>query len=114
MILNQYVINVEFRKALAWWVAFFGQWNGISFFLFPTLEPLPGFSVSSDASGTIGYGAFMDNKWFNGQWSTLQIPLSIAYKELFPVVLAAHVWGPGRSHRHICCVAYLKQLPASV
>ena len=29
---------------------------------------------------------------------TLQLPLSIAYKELFPVVLAAHVWGP---HSHI-------------
>lgn len=34
-------LNVEFRKDLAWWVEFFGQWNGISLFLFPTLEPLP-------------------------------------------------------------------------
>ena len=34
-------------------------------------------------------------QWFNGRWSTLQLPLSIAYKELFLVVLAAHVWGPG-------------------
>ena len=39
----------------------------------------------------------MDNEWC----STLQLPLSIAYKELFPVVLAAHVWGPGWSHKHI-------------
>ena len=46
----------------------------------------------------IGYRAFIDNEWFNGRWSPLQLPLSIAYKELFPVVLAAHVWGP---HRHI-------------
>lgn len=94
-------LNVEFRKDLAWWVEFFGQWNGISFFLFPSLEPLPDFSVSSDASGAIGYGAFLDNEWFNGRWSTLQFPLSIAYKELFPVVLAAHVWGPGWSRRRI-------------
>ena len=90
---------MEFRKDLAWWVEFFGQRNGISFFLFPTFEPLPDFSVSSDASGAIGYGGFMDNEWFNGRWSTLQLPLSIAYKELFPVVLAAHVWGPGWSRR---------------
>ena len=86
-------LNVEFGKDLAWWVEFFGQWNGISFFLFPTLEPLPDFSVSSDASGAIGYGPFMDNEWFNGRWSTLQLPLSVTYKELFLVVLAAHVWG---------------------
>ena len=25
-------LNMEFRKDLAWWVEFFGQWNGISFF----------------------------------------------------------------------------------
>ena len=94
-------LNVEFRKDLAWWVEFFGQWNGISFFLFPTLEPLPDFAVCSDASGVIGYGAFMDNEWFNGRWSPLQLPLSIAYKELFPVVLAAHVWAPHWSRRRI-------------
>ena len=76
-------LNMEFRKGLAWWVEFFGQWNGISFFLSPTLEPLPDFSVSSDASDAIGYGAFMDNEWFNGRWSTLQLPLSVAYKDLF-------------------------------
>ena len=92
---------MEFRNDLAWWVECFGQWNGISFFLFPTLEPLPDFSVSSDASGAIGYGAFMDNEWFNGRWPTLQLPLSIAYKELFPVVLAACVWGPGWSCKRI-------------
>ena len=55
-------LNVEFRKDLAWWVECFGQWNGISFFVFPTFEPLHDFSVSSDASGAIGYGAFMENE----------------------------------------------------
>ena len=68
---------------------------------FPTHKPLPDFSISSHASGAFGYGVFMENKWFNGRWSTLQLPLSIAYKELFPVVLAAHVWGPGWSRRRI-------------
>ena len=92
---------MDFRKNLAWWVEFFGQWNGISFFWFPSLEPFPDFFVCSDASGAIGYGAFMDNEWFNGWWFPLQIPLSIAYKELFPVVLAAHLWGPRWTHRCI-------------
>ena len=56
------------------------------------------FAVCLDASAMIGYRAFIDNERFNGRWSPLQLPLSIAYKELFPVILAAHVWGP---HRHI-------------
>ena len=49
----------------------------------------------------IGYGAFMENEWFNGRWSPLQLPLLITYKELFPVVLAAQVWGPRWSCRRI-------------
>lgn len=39
--------------------------NGMLFFLFLTLEPLPDLTVSSDAPGTIGYGGFIDNEWFN-------------------------------------------------
>ena len=102
-------LNVEFRKDLAWWVEFFGQWNGISFFLFPTLEPLPDFSVCSDASGVIGYSGFMDNEWFNGRGFPLQIPLSIAYKELLPVLLVAHLWGPRWSRRRILFKPIMKQ-----
>ena len=32
-------------------------------------------------------------KQFVGKWSTAQQPLFIAYKELFPVVVAAYLWG---------------------
>jgi len=73
-------------------VEFFGQCNGISFFLLPTLEPLLDLSVCCASSLAISCDAFVDNKWFNGQWSLHQIPLSIAYRERFSVVLAAHVW----------------------
>lgn len=86
-------LNVEFRRDLQWWLKFFNQWNGISFFLIPSLVPPPTVCVGSDASGAIGYGAYLGAQWFNGKWLPQQLSLSIAYKELFPVVLAAHVWG---------------------
>lgn len=86
-------LNGEFKKDLHWWLDFFSQWNGIIFFLFPDLVPPPKFSVGSDASGTIGYGAHMNSEWYNRQWIPHQLCLSIAYKELFPVVLAAELWG---------------------
>lgn len=85
-------LNAEFKKDLAWWIEFISTWNGISFFSFPGQTPLPNFQVGSDASGTLGYGAFLGSEWFNGRWLPHQRALSIAYKELFPVVLAAHVW----------------------
>ena len=83
-----------------------GGWNflvsgmGFSFSSFPPSSHSR-ISVCSEASGAIGYGAFDDNKWFHGRWSPHQIPLSVAYKEPFPVVLAAHVLDHRCSRRRI-------------
>ena len=63
------------------------------FLLSPTWASLPDFSVSSDAAGALGYGAISGHDWFVGKWSSSQHPPSIAYKELFPVVMAASLWG---------------------
>lgn len=86
-------LNREFQLDLAWWREFFLSWDGLSFLLHPTWAPLPDFSVSSDAAGAIGFGAISGQEWFAGKWSVTQQPLSIAYKELFPVVVAATLWG---------------------
>ena len=60
----------------------------------PTWAPLPDFQVSSDAAGSLGYGAIFKSQWISGAWSAEQSQLSIAYKELFPIVVAAYLWGP--------------------
>ena len=49
--------------------------------------------VTSDAAGALGFGAYFHNEWFSGAWVPSQADHSIAYKELFPVVVASHVWG---------------------
>ena len=66
---------------------------GMDFLLSPTWASLPDFLVSSDAAGALGYGAISGHDWFVGNWSTAQQPLSIPNKELFPVVVAASLWG---------------------
>ena len=77
--------------------------DGLSFFLMPDWAPLPDFQVSSDAAGTLGYGAIFQHQWFSGPWSASQLPLSIAYKELFPIVVAAYMylWDPQWSSRRV-------------
>ena len=37
------------------------------------------------------YMYILDNEWFSGAWVPSQADQSIAYKELFPVVVASHV-----------------------
>ena len=90
-------LNQEFHRDLTWWQELFQSWEGLRFFLMPMWAPLPDFKVSSDAAGSLGYGAVFYNQWFSGAWSALQQPLSIAYKELFPIVVAAYVLWP-----HMC------------
>ena len=86
-------LNREFHLDLSWWLEFFQSWNGYSLLLSPCWAPIPDLHVSSDAAGSVGYGAILSKDWFAGRWSPLQIPLSITYKELFPIVLAASRWG---------------------
>ena len=57
--------------------------------------------VSSDAAGSLGYGAFLKGYWFVGSRASSRRQQSIAYKKLFPVVIAAHVWVHQWSHQHV-------------
>ena len=59
-------INQEFRLDLDWWHTFLSSWNGVSFLLFPGLEPSPDVEVMLDASGSLGFGAFSSGAWFFG------------------------------------------------
>ena len=52
------------------WLVFLDQWNGSNIFLdiAPT-QHLPALEFSTDASGSLGYGAFFNNLCFQGVWS---------------------------------------------
>ena len=86
-------LNSEFHLDLLWWHQFLSQWHGVSFWLFPGLLPVADVEVSSDVAGSLGYGTFLKGFWFAGSWAPSQQQQAITYKELFPVVIAAHVWG---------------------
>ena len=94
-------LNQEFHRALTWWRELFQSWDGLSFFLMPAWAPLPDFQVSSDAAGSLGFGAIFNSQWFYGGWAVSQQPRSMAYKEVFPIVVAAHLWGSQWSTRRV-------------
>ena len=90
-------LNSAFRKDVAMWLVFLEQWNGTNIFLDIAPTNSSELEFSTDASGSIGYGAFFNNFWFQGKWSSQfhghTEQQSIAWKELFPVYLACSVWG---------------------
>lgn len=81
------------RLDIRWWEAFATPWTGRSFFLLPNWTPAPDLHLYTDSSGAIGFGAYCNGEWFNGKWSLTQAHHSIQYKELYPIVLAALIWG---------------------
>ena len=94
-------LNREFHLDLQWWVQFVSSGNGVSFWLYPGLTPDLDLEVTSDTASSLGFGAFFCGEWFSGPWLPIQRHEFIAYKELFPVVIAAHLWGPRWAKRNI-------------
>ena len=84
-------LNKDCRADIAWWLEFVRDWNGRSF-LCP-IQSLPVVEMASDASGSWGCGAWHDDKWFQVSWNGRGTQLSIAGKELVPIILACAAWG---------------------
>ena len=94
-------LNAGFRADLAWWQEFVAQWNGISFLQPPS--QLPGTELYSDSSGKWGRGAWQEGSWLQAEWNPQSQALSIAEKELIPIILACEAWGKAWSGRRILC-----------
>ena len=94
-------LNRGFRSDLAWWQTFMVHWNGISFLSPPS--HLPVIELTTDASGSWGAGAWHQSMWFQLQWDHGAHTLSIAAKELIPIILACHTWGHTWYNRQVIC-----------
>ena len=78
-------LNTGFRADLAWWQEFLLRWNGVCFL--PSSSNLPTTVLSTDASGSWGSGGWWQDVWFQIQWPPQAQALSIAEKELIPIIL---------------------------
>ena len=83
----------EALQDILWWLKFAGSWNGTAFFQDPTWTPAPQFQLFTDASGTLGYGAYWKGAWFSQAWPAQLSSKPIEWKELYAIVMAAETWG---------------------
>ena len=96
-----FALSAEVQLDVQWWHEFLTSWQGVSFWLFSGMSAPADIEVTSDPAGSLGFGAYFNNEWFSGAWVPSQADQSIAYKERFPVVVAAHVWGSQWYQRHV-------------
>lgn len=90
-------LNQECRKDLAMWDTLLTRWNGISLFLDIHTTDSFDMELFTDASGK-GYGGYFSGAWFMGRWpedleQELHSTMSIAFMELYPIVVAAVLFG---------------------
>ena len=76
------------------WLRFLRDFNGRSFFLEDIWETSHTLQLYTDSAGSIGFGALFGTHWFHGLWPTTWHSCNIAVLELFPIVIAVHIWGP--------------------
>ena len=87
-------LSEEALADLRWWQQYLGDWNGKSFFQEPFFTPAADIQLFTDASGTIGFGAYFNGNWLNGRWTPEQAKWTIAWKELYAIAIAAAAWAP--------------------
>ena len=98
-------LSSGFFKDLQTWKTFISHWNGAAFFLSTSWVDSPSLELYTDASGTLGLGGICGQRWFQGCCQThqqLDQPgISIAWQELFAIVVACHLWGDAFANKRI-------------
>ena len=89
-------LTTECKKDFQWWLDFLPSWNGVAMMLDTHYSFAEDMEICTDVSGTHGFGACYCSDWLRGNWEpfqTLESGKSIAWQELFAVVIACLAWG---------------------
>ena len=82
-------LSMEAREHIAWWKTFLEAWNH----MYMADTPAPDIIFAPDASGAWWCRASWGKAWLQFEWSKEWSEISIAAKQLVPIVLACAVWG---------------------
>ncbi|XP_034773064.1 uncharacterized protein LOC117969256 [Acipenser ruthenus] len=104
--MNSHVkISAEARKDIKMWISLLSNWNGLSIFYDDFISAPHDLALFTDAS-SIGFGGFLVPEWFSSTWPP-EIQLlppqekSTALLEIYPIAVAAALWGHQWSRKSI-------------
>ena len=97
-------IPLEAKEDIRWWLQLLPTWNGSAPIMEAEWTPSHSLHLFTDASSLHGFGAYLNGAWFRGPWAPHQClgpQISIAWQELYAIVLAAQTWGHHWSRKRI-------------
>ena len=83
------------------WLTFLDNFNGRAFFPSSRWETSSTLELYTDAAPSKGYSAVFGRHWFGGALPDAWHSFNITFLELFPIVLAAHIWGSSMTNRYV-------------
>ena len=86
-------LGKEVKKDLKIWHEFVQQFNGKSMFLSDRFLSSAALHLYIDAAKSSGNGAIYGSSWMYGLFPREWQVFNITFLELYPIVLAVHVWG---------------------
>ena len=89
-------LTKDARADILWWHSFLPSWNGTASFLESGTTDAHDLELFTDASGTLGCGAYFQGSWFHYSWQPhqqLSTNISIQWQELFAILAATLTWG---------------------
>lgn len=86
-------ITAPVRADLKVWETFLEDFNGKSFFIDETFLTSPDLLLFTDAAASLGYSGIYGRNYFYGAWPSNMQDLHIQVLELYPIMLAVHMYG---------------------
>lgn len=103
--------ELESKHDIRMWLTFLDNFNGRAFIPSDRWETSSTLELYTDAAASKGYGAVFGKHWFGGASPDAWHSFNITFLELFPIVLAAHIWGSSMTNR---CVLFFTDNAALV
>ena len=91
-------LDTHCQRDIRMWAQFLKSWNGVSMFLEDNITLAHDMQLYTDASSIQGFGGYNgQGQWFQSHWPdelSLQLSdeLSMAFMELYPIVVSAMLW----------------------
>lgn len=86
-------LNTEAQRDIKMWFTFLEKFNGKSMFLEERFLSSSTLTLYTDAAKSLGFGAIYGSFWLYGLFPSSWRDFNITFLELYPIVLAAHIWG---------------------
>ena len=91
------------RRDINMWISFLRGFNGAAMFLDSNWISNSTLELYTDAAQSIGFGCYFQGHWTQGKWPQDEVAhqKSIAWLELFPLVVSLGLWGQFMANRRV-------------